>query len=187
MGKNQKELEKNQVTNEKISEKMNEKAEANGNEERQISTSGIIDSIMEDSNKGALIAAAFMLIIGAFLNFWGLSGDFGKVSQDSLIEGFMFGGLFGKLCVICGVLSAVAVCFNVLKYGWYLSIVSIGAFVIQSVIIFVKGNTVVVGGSVHLGFGFYISLAAIILEIIAIWKIKKSRKDGETIEVRKDE
>lgn len=144
-------------------------------EEDKPHTNSIIDSILEDSDKCIILAAAFVLFLGSFLEFWGVNTEAGKISQDSLFQGFLLGGIFGKVCVILEVLSVIAVCINIVKYGWYCSLISAAAFVIQALLVIIRGKASA-GGNIYFGFGFFISLAAVVIEVIIIRKIKLKQK-----------
>ncbi len=148
-------------------------------EEEDTQTSALFDSIMSDNRVIASLGGAILLFIGSYLSFWGVISDAGKISQGNLFTGYMFGGVFGKLCVIMAAVSAVLVCIRVYKVAWYFNIGSFLAYIVQVLLIVIAGKNVLGNGvkvTLYPAFGSIICLIALIIMTVFIKKLSKFNK-----------
>ena len=144
-----------------------------------IQTSAVLDSLMSDKRKILAITGVFILFVGSYFNFWGLySSTYGRMSQGDLLGGYMFGGLFGKLCVVAAIASVVCICLNLFAYAWDCVLVSFAAFVIQALLIAIfgwKSLGSAVSCIVYPGLGSLICLIGLVLMILYTNKLNNGR------------
>jgi hypothetical protein len=154
-------------------------SESSYEEEENTQTSAIFDSIMSDNRVIAALGGAILLFIGSYLSFWGVIADTVKISQGNLFTGYMFGGIFGKLCVILAAVSAVLVCIRVYKAAWYFNIVSFISYIVQVLLIVFTGKNVLgadVKVTMYPAFGSIICLIGLIIMTVFIRKLSNINK-----------
>ena len=134
---------------------------------------------MSDNRVIAALGGAILLFIGSYLSFWGVIADTVKISQGNLFTGYMFGGIFGKLCVILAAVSAVLVCIRVYKAAWYFNIVSFISYIVQVLLIVFTGKNVLgadVKVTMYPAFGSIICLIGLIIMTVFIRKLSNINK-----------
>jgi hypothetical protein len=90
----------------------------------------------------------------------------------------MFGGLFGKLCVVAAIVSVVCICLNLFAFAWDCVLVSLAAFMIQALLIAIfgwKSLGSAISCVVYPGLGSLICLIGMVMMILYTNKLNNGR------------
>ena len=140
----------------------------------------IKETLMDDKRRIFAMFMLFVGIIGSFLPFWGINdkvANVGSYDVSTLIVGYGFGGMFGKICVLFATIAILCMFFNLSRTAFKTAFIACFALAAQAGYIFamtfVSSWEYAGRGSVYFAYGFYVVAVGLLIGLLLCRKVSK--------------